>query len=262
MGPTFVCAHAHRCRLGDGAGVPRGHASACVRGVPPAELWPGARGPGPPSAALRPPRCRQGRWLDSWGTDLPRPAQSTSRDFSGSSPSERTNRVLATPNRTRQPNWTKGIGRLATGFATLRESLPDLRVVGGCCGTDIRHVGAISDALNEPKPHRGAFGGAGDPAIGAMCVEASPGLGVDARLRQPCRQDGEAPQPRGKAAGRGCDDGFSTSNSHTRSHGQRRVIRQSVRRCHGPTPTRFWGDHAGCRCPPWTRWSVLGCRDT
>ena len=36
---------------------------------------------------------------------------------------------------------------LAGGFATLRESLPALRVAGGCCGTDIRHVTAIANAL-------------------------------------------------------------------------------------------------------------------
>ncbi len=36
---------------------------------------------------------------------------------------------------------------LAAGFAVLRESLPALRVAGGCCGTDIRHVKAIADTL-------------------------------------------------------------------------------------------------------------------
>lgn len=36
---------------------------------------------------------------------------------------------------------------LAAGFATLREALPALRVAGGCCGTDIRHVTAIADTL-------------------------------------------------------------------------------------------------------------------
>ena len=36
---------------------------------------------------------------------------------------------------------------LAAGYATLRGSLPGLRVVGGCCGTDIRHVAAMADAL-------------------------------------------------------------------------------------------------------------------
>ncbi len=36
---------------------------------------------------------------------------------------------------------------LAQGYAALAASLPGLRVVGGCCGTDIRHVTAIADAL-------------------------------------------------------------------------------------------------------------------
>lgn len=36
---------------------------------------------------------------------------------------------------------------LATEYRALRERLPRLAVVGGCCGTDHRHVGAIRDAL-------------------------------------------------------------------------------------------------------------------
>jgi S-methylmethionine-dependent homocysteine/selenocysteine methylase len=35
---------------------------------------------------------------------------------------------------------------LAERHAALRELLPNLVVLGGCCGTDIRHVAAISDA--------------------------------------------------------------------------------------------------------------------
>ena len=34
----------------------------------------------------------------------------------------------------------------APATSTLREMLPNLTVVGGCCGTDIRHVTAICDA--------------------------------------------------------------------------------------------------------------------
>ncbi|MEM6927791.1 MAG: homocysteine S-methyltransferase family protein, partial [Myxococcota bacterium] len=33
---------------------------------------------------------------------------------------------------------------LAESYATLRRAFPSLRVVGGCCGTDHRHVGAIA----------------------------------------------------------------------------------------------------------------------
>jgi len=35
---------------------------------------------------------------------------------------------------------------LANEYAALRERLPQLSVVGGCCGTDHRHIGAICDA--------------------------------------------------------------------------------------------------------------------
>jgi homocysteine S-methyltransferase len=34
---------------------------------------------------------------------------------------------------------------LATRYLVLREALPSLEVVGGCCGTDIRHITAICD---------------------------------------------------------------------------------------------------------------------
>ncbi len=39
------------------------------------------------------------------------------------------------------------ISELADGFRWLRSSLPDLRVVGGCCGTNHEHVGAIAAVL-------------------------------------------------------------------------------------------------------------------
>jgi len=35
---------------------------------------------------------------------------------------------------------------LAARYVSLREDLPNLTVLGGCCGTDLRHVRAISDA--------------------------------------------------------------------------------------------------------------------
>ena len=38
------------------------------------------------------------------------------------------------------------VGAIAARYADLRERLPRLTVVGGCCGTDHRHVGAIRDA--------------------------------------------------------------------------------------------------------------------
>jgi len=36
---------------------------------------------------------------------------------------------------------------LAAGFGELRARLPELVVVGGCCGTDVRHVRAMAEAL-------------------------------------------------------------------------------------------------------------------
>jgi homocysteine S-methyltransferase len=36
---------------------------------------------------------------------------------------------------------------LGARHIALRESLPALRVVGGCCGTDARHVSAMLEAL-------------------------------------------------------------------------------------------------------------------
>jgi homocysteine S-methyltransferase len=35
---------------------------------------------------------------------------------------------------------------LAAGYVALRIGLPELRVLGGCCGTDYRHIAAISEA--------------------------------------------------------------------------------------------------------------------
>ena len=39
---------------------------------------------------------------------------------------------------------------LAARYAALRELLPNLTLVGGCCGTDIRHVTAICEAWAPP----------------------------------------------------------------------------------------------------------------
>ncbi len=36
---------------------------------------------------------------------------------------------------------------LARDYAALRERLPNLRVFGGCCGTDLRHIGEIAGAV-------------------------------------------------------------------------------------------------------------------
>jgi S-methylmethionine-dependent homocysteine/selenocysteine methylase len=39
-------------------------------------------------------------------------------------------------------------GELAGDYARLRERLPNLNVVGGCCGTDHRHVAAVAARLS------------------------------------------------------------------------------------------------------------------
>lgn len=35
---------------------------------------------------------------------------------------------------------------LVVGYVELAALLPGLRVLGGCCGTDVRHVEAVADA--------------------------------------------------------------------------------------------------------------------
>lgn len=42
-------------------------------------------------------------------------------------------------------------GELASHYPALRERLPNLRVAGGCCGTDDRHIAAIYKALNTTR---------------------------------------------------------------------------------------------------------------
>jgi homocysteine S-methyltransferase len=39
---------------------------------------------------------------------------------------------------------------LAEDYLVLRRLLPQLRVLGGCCGTDHTHIGAISAACAVP----------------------------------------------------------------------------------------------------------------
>jgi homocysteine S-methyltransferase len=40
---------------------------------------------------------------------------------------------------------------LASHYPALRERLPNLRVAGGCCGTDDRHIAAIYEALDKSR---------------------------------------------------------------------------------------------------------------
>ena len=41
---------------------------------------------------------------------------------------------------------------LARLYREIRERLPQVRVIGGCCGTDIRHVMAVADACAARDP--------------------------------------------------------------------------------------------------------------
>ena len=49
---------------------------------------------------------------------------------------------------------TGDIDLLSEGYAQLREILPDLRIIGGCCGTDHQHMAAVCQKLftNPPVP--------------------------------------------------------------------------------------------------------------
>lgn len=47
---------------------------------------------------------------------------------------------------------------LARGYLALQRVLPQVRVIGGCCGTDIRHVTAISRAWTATPPPSGHTG--------------------------------------------------------------------------------------------------------
>jgi S-methylmethionine-dependent homocysteine/selenocysteine methylase len=43
---------------------------------------------------------------------------------------------------------------LATQYAHLRVTFPNLTILGGCCGTDVGHLRAIADMLTEREPPR------------------------------------------------------------------------------------------------------------
>ena len=61
-------------------------------------------------------------------------------------------RGAATPSSTRPPISTPAIrSSSASYYAGLRRSLPHLTVLGGCCGTDHRHVEQICFACVEAK---------------------------------------------------------------------------------------------------------------
>lgn len=43
---------------------------------------------------------------------------------------------------------------LATQYVYLRDTFPNLTILGGCCGTDVSHLRAIADVLTAREPHR------------------------------------------------------------------------------------------------------------
>ena len=71
----------------------------------------------------------------------------TGHGGNGSSACARTLPRRATPSSTRPPSSTRVIRvELGAQHAALRDQLPAVRVLGGCCGTDARHVAAIASA--------------------------------------------------------------------------------------------------------------------
>ena len=69
----------------------------------------------------------------------------TGRGSAGSAVCGRTRRRCRTRSSTRRPSSTRAIP--PTWAPVTRPALDDLDVVGGCCGTDHRHVAAIAAAL-------------------------------------------------------------------------------------------------------------------
>ena len=61
--------------------------------------------------------------------------------------------ITAARGRDRPGRRCRGADTLDSGDpadpAALRDKLPRLRVLGGCCGTDHRHIGAIADAYAQ-----------------------------------------------------------------------------------------------------------------
>ena len=69
------------------------------------------------------------------------------RGGAGSSVCARTHRRGATPNSTTRPNSTRAIqSTSARGTPRCVTDYPTVTVLGGCCGTDARHVAAIVSA--------------------------------------------------------------------------------------------------------------------
>jgi homocysteine S-methyltransferase len=50
------------------------------------------------------------------------------------------------------PELDRGdVDELAADYLDLWKALPNLRVVGGCCGTDHEHVASIADAVSADR---------------------------------------------------------------------------------------------------------------
>ena len=84
---------------------------------------------------LRPPDALRECW------------RAAGRGVNGSAACARTRRPRATRSSTRPTELDDGDPvDLGARYGTLREGLPQLNVLGGCCGTDHRHVAEIRNA--------------------------------------------------------------------------------------------------------------------
>ena len=63
---------------------------------------------------------------------------------------------------------TGDIEDLGARYAALRAQLPQLSVLGGCCGTDARHIDAIRRHCMVEGPHRRGRGTAGSRTRAAV----------------------------------------------------------------------------------------------
>ena len=94
-----------------------------------------------------------GRPRTSWSTARIPPtsrtcSSETAPGSTGSAASGPTRRRRATPSSTRPSELDAGDpDELAAEYRALRRGCRSLTVVGGCCGTDDRHIAAIGDAL-------------------------------------------------------------------------------------------------------------------
>ena len=122
---------------------------------------------------------RTARRRTSWSTAPTRPTScpcSTGRGRgTACSASGRTRRRRATPSSTSPRCSTTAIrSELAEEYLAIGERLPHLTVLGGCCGTDHRHVGSVADAwFGAASPPSGCYGCAASRSPTRTCSVSS-----------------------------------------------------------------------------------------